>query len=108
MASQTTYIPGDVQLTAGATGNGILIVNGNLDIHGGLDFYGLIIVTGVVSFTGGGSNKVNIYGGIIAGQQSVVDNILGGGANIIFDRCALPQRNNNQPPRILATRELVF
>ena len=108
MASQTTYIPGDVQLTAGATGNGILIVNGNLDIHGGLDFYGLIIVTGVVSFTGGGSNKVNIYGGIIAGQQSVVDNILGGGANIIFDRCALPQRNNNQPPSLLATRELVF
>ena len=108
MASQTTYIPGDVQLTAGATGNGILIVDGNLDIHGGLDFYGLIIVTGVVSFTGGGSNKVNIYGGIIAGQQSVVDNVLGGGANIAFDRCALPQRNNNQPPRILATRELVF
>ena len=108
MASQTTYVPGDLQITANATGNGILIINGNLDIHGGLDFYGLIIVTGVVSFTGGGSNKVNIYGGIIAGQQSVVDNVLGGGANIMFDRCALPQRNNNQPPRVLAMRELSF
>jgi Tfp pilus assembly protein PilX len=108
MFSQVTYVPGDVTLTANATGNGVLIVNGNLDIHGGLDFYGLIIVTGVVSFTGGGSNKVNIYGGIIAGQQSVVDNVVGGGANIMFDRCALPQRNNNQPPRVLAMRELVF
>jgi len=108
MASQVTYIPGDVQLTAGASGNGILIVNGNLDIHGGFNYYGLIIVTGVVSFTGGGSQGVNVYGGIIAGQQSLVDNVLGGSAVIDFDRCALPQRNDNQPPRVLAMRELNF
>src|SRR5439155_19559929 len=67
MASQVTYIPGDVQLTSSPQGNGVLIVNGNLDVHGGLNFYGLVIVTGVVSFTGGGSDKVNLYGGMIAG-----------------------------------------
>lgn len=108
MTSQVTYIPGDVSLTAGATGAGILIVNGNLDIHGGFNYYGLVIVTGVISFTGGGSQGVNIYGGIIAGQQSLVDNVLGGSAVINFDRCALPQRNDNQPPRVLAMRELSF
>lgn len=108
MTSQVTYIPGDVSLTAGATGAGILIVNGNLDIHGGFNYYGLVIVTGVISFTGGGAQGVNIYGGIIAGQQSLVDNVLGGSAVISFDRCALPQRNDNQPPRVLAMRELTF
>ena len=108
MASQITYIPGDVQLTSSPTGNGILIVNGNLDVHGGLDFYGLVLVTGVVSFTGGGSDKVNIYGALIAGQQSLVDNKLGGSMAIQFDQCALPSRDNTQPPKMLSLRELNF
>jgi len=108
MASQITYIPGDVQLTSSPTGNGVLIVNGNLDIHGGLNFYGLVIVTGVVSFTGGGSDQVNLYGALIAGQQSLVDNQLGGSMAINFDQCALPTRDNTQPPKMLSTRELNF
>jgi Tfp pilus assembly protein PilX len=108
MASQITYIPGDVQLTSSPSGNGILIVNGNLDVHGGLDFYGLVIVTGVVSFTGGGTDKVNIYGGLIAGQQSLVDNRLGGSMTVNFDQCALPSRDNTQPPKMLSLRELNF
>jgi hypothetical protein len=108
MASQVTYVPGNVQLTSGAQGNGVLVIDGNLDIHGGLQFYGLIIVKGVISFTGGGSDQVNLFGAIIAGQQSYVDNTLGGSANINFDFCALPKNNNNQPPRVLAVHELNF
>jgi hypothetical protein len=108
MAQQVTYIPGDVQLTGGAVGNGVLVVDGNLDIHGGFQFYGLVIVKGVISFTGGGSNAVNIYGGVIAGQQSYVDNVLGGSANINFDFCALPQQNRTQPPRMLSFRDITF
>jgi hypothetical protein len=108
MASQVTYIPGDVQLTGNAVGNGVVVIDGNLDIHGGLQFYGLIIVRGTISFTGGGSQGVNVYGGIIAGQQSYVDNVLGGSAVVNFDRCALPGTNRNQPPRMLAVRDINF
>lgn len=105
---QITYVPGDVQLTGGWNGFGVLVVNGNLDIHGGLDFDGLIIVKGVISFTGGGSDKVNLNGAIIAGQQSLIDNTLGGSAVIQFNACALPGSNKNAPPRMLAVRELNF
>jgi hypothetical protein len=108
MASQVTYVPGNLQLTGGAIGNGILVVDGNLDIHGGLDFYGLVIVRGVISFTGGGSSGVNIYGAVLAGQQSYVDTTLGGSANIYFNFCALPQSDRNQPPRVLSFRELLL
>jgi hypothetical protein len=108
MQSQVTIVPGDLQLTGGSIGNGVLVVNGNLDIHGGLQFYGVIIVKGVISFTGGGSNATNIYGAIIAGQQSYVDNTLGGSANINFDFCALPGGSQAQPPRSLAMRDINF
>jgi hypothetical protein len=106
--SQITYVPGSLQLTGGAVGNGVLVVNGDLDIHGGLQFYGLIIVKGVIKFTGGGSDKTNIYGATIAGQESLVDNVLGGSANIDYDYCALPQPDKTKPPRMLAFRELNF
>lgn len=105
MSSQVTYVPGNVQMTGGAQGNGVLVVDGNLDIHGGLNFYGLILVRGVISFTGGGSSGVNIYGAILAGQQSYVDTTLGGSANIYFDFCSLPQGIQDKPPRVLSFRE---
>jgi hypothetical protein len=109
MQSQITIVPGNLQLTSnGSVGNGVLVVNGNLDIHGGLQFYGVIIVTGVISFTGGGSANTNIYGAVIAGQQSYVDNTLGGSANINFDFCALPGGNKNFPPRSLGLRDINF
>jgi len=108
MGSQVTYVPGDVQLAGNSQGYGVLVVDGNLDIHGGFSFYGLIIVKGVISFTGGGSQGVNIYGGVIAGQQSLVDNVLGGSVNINYDYCALPQPDKNKPPRVLSMRELNF
>jgi len=106
--TQTTYVPGNLQITGGPQGNGVLIVNGDLDIHGGLEFYGLIIVKGVIKFTGGGSSQVNVYGAIIAGQESLVDNVLGGSAVIDYDYCALPQPDKTKPPRTLAFRELNF
>ena len=108
MGSQVTYVPGDVQLAGNSQGYGVLVVDGNLDIHGGFSFYGLIIVKGVISFTGGGSQGVNIYGGVIAGQQSLVDNVLGGSVSINYDYCALPQPDKNKPPRVLSMRELNF
>ena len=108
MLRQVTYVPGNLQVTGGTVGNGVLVVDGNLDIHGGLNFYGLVIVKGVISFTGGGSSGVNIYGAVLAGQQSYVDTTLGGSASIYFDFCSLPQGNENQPPQVLSFRELLL
>ncbi|HWR37543.1 MAG TPA: hypothetical protein VN622_16900 [Clostridia bacterium] len=105
---QITYIPGDAMLTSSASGNGILIVDGDLDIHGGMEFYGLIIVRGVVKFTGGGSEKTNIYGAVLAGKRSLVDNTLGGSAAINFNACALAQKQTPQPPMMLNLHELTF
>jgi hypothetical protein len=65
----------------------------------------VILVRGVISFTGGGSSAVNVYGAILAGQQSYVDTTLGGSANIYFDFCSLPQGSQDQPPRVLSFRE---
>jgi hypothetical protein len=107
-SKQITYVPGNVQLTAGAIGNGILIVDGDLDIHGGLQFYGLIIVRGIVKFTGGGSNGTNIFGSVLAGKESLVDNVLGGSANIQYDKCSLLQDWDANPPRVITAREVMY
>ncbi|MDT8066684.1 MAG: hypothetical protein ROO76_00820 [Terriglobia bacterium] len=106
--NQVTYVPGDLQLTSSSQGNGILIVDGDLDIHGGLNFYGLILVKGVVKFTGGGSDHTNIIGAVLAGQESYVDNTLGGSAVINFNSCALKQNQIPQPPRLLSIREATY
>ena len=108
MASQITYVPGDLKITAGSIGNGILVVDGDLEINGGLQFYGLILVKGVISFTGGGSDKTNIYGAVLAGQQSLVDTVLGGSAVIAYDSCALAQKKAPRPPNSIAFRELSY
>jgi hypothetical protein len=108
MSKQVTYVPGDLKITAGTVGNGVLVVDGDLEVQGGLQFYGLILVKGVIKFTGGGADKVNVFGGILAGQQSIDDTQLGGSASIVFNVCALLNNTNPAPPKLLSARELAF
>jgi hypothetical protein len=108
MAAQVTYVPGNLQITGNSQGNGVLIVDGDLDIHGGLNFYGMILVRGVVKFTGGGAQATNVFGAVLAGQESLVDNTLGGSADIQFDQCALSRRMINNPPVMLVQREVMY
>ncbi|HEV8524079.1 MAG TPA: pilus assembly PilX N-terminal domain-containing protein [Terriglobales bacterium] len=105
---QVTYIPGSLQTTANTVGAGVLVVDGDLDVHGGLDFYGLILVKGVISFTGGGSSNTNIFGAVLAGQESRVDTVLGGSAVISYNLCALPKGRTDRPPVSIANRELNY
>lgn len=105
---QVTFVPGSLKLTSAATGNGVLVVNGDLEINGGLQYYGLIIVKGIVKFTGGGSDKTNIYGSVLAGQSSIDNVVLGGSAAIKYNRCALQNTTSPQPPRMLNTKEISF
>ena len=108
MSSQITYVPGNLKITSSSMGNGILVVDGDLEINGGLQFYGLILVKGVISFTGGGADKTNIFGAVLAGQQSLVDVDLGGSATINYDSCALVQKKAPRPPNAIAFRELPY
>lgn len=111
----TTYIPGSVHLTGNTQGSGILIVDGDLDVNGGLFFYGLILVRGQINFTGGGSQPVNLYGAILAGQdvnaQDQTDgDSVGGSFNFHYDSCALklPAKQIPGPPALLAEHEAMY
>jgi Tfp pilus assembly protein PilX len=105
---QITDVPGNLQITGGSVGGGILIVEGDLDIHGGLQFYGLIIVKGIIKFSGGGSDKTNIFGSVLAGVSSVDDTVLGGSAAIKYDQCALQGNTSPAPPRLISSREIEY
>lgn len=109
----TEYIPGSVKLTSDSQGSGILIVDGDLEINGGLSWYGLILVRGKVSFTGGGSDAVNLYGAILAGEDVTAVNtsqssVFGGSINFHYDICALKRSGPQAPPKLLATHEISF
>jgi hypothetical protein len=110
---QVTYIPGSVRLSGNDTGSGILIIDGDLDVHGGLAFYGLILVRGRIAFTGGGSQNVNLYGSILAGedvnvQDVAISDVIGGSFNFQYDSCALRQPTTNGPPKLLAEHEIMY
>jgi hypothetical protein len=111
---QVTYIPGSVKLS-GNSGAGVLIIDGDLDVHGGLQFYGLILVRGQINFTGGGSQKVNLFGAILAGQDVTAQDLaigdtIGGSFSFTYDSCALKQSGQQKqgPPALLAEHELMF
>ena len=111
---QVTYIPGSVQLS-GNSGAGVLIIDGDLDVHDGLAFYGLILVRGQINFTGGGSQKVNLFGSILAGedvnaQDVAMSDSIGGSFSFTYDSCALKQGAQQKPgpPTLLAEHEVMY
>lgn len=106
---QVTYY-GDgnsLDLNAGSSGNGILIVDGDLTIHGGFNWYGLILVKGIVNFTGGGSSQ-NIWGAILNGTSVTQNDVLGGSSTVTYDRCALDNTLGTSPPKMLSFREVTY
>ncbi len=119
---QVTYVSGSVQLTANATGAGVLIIDGDLDVHGGLNFYGLVLVRGAVTFTGGGSDQTNLNGAILAGQDVTnkgcpkgdttcdSSDSVGGSVSLQYDSCALNRAGivAHTPPHLLASHEVQY
>jgi hypothetical protein len=67
---------GDIKISGGGGGAGIIVVDGNLTISGGFDWKGLIIVRGQLAFAGGGSGK-RVTGGIV-----VQKDVLSGGTSL--------------------------
>ena len=105
---QITVVPGSVTLSNHTQGAGVLVVQGDLTVQGGLDFYGLIIVTGRFIIRGSGQGQnTNLLGSVLAGQGTSAD-VISGGVNLQYDQCALSHNRINQPPAVLAFRELAY
>ena len=64
------YGEGDIKISGGAEGAGILIVNGSLEISGAFEWKGLVVVQGQVIFKGGGGGKR------LVGSLVVEDNVV--------------------------------
>lgn len=67
----TVYCPGNLTLSGGAEGAGLLAVDGDLDITGGLQWTGIVLVRGTVRFTGGGGND-RIVGSMVVGGDATL------------------------------------
>jgi len=50
------YATGDLRISSGGTGQGILLVEGDLDVSGGFTFYGVAVVRGTIRMTGTGGH----------------------------------------------------
>jgi len=91
-APAIVYSPGDVKISGGAAGAGILLVDGDLDISGSFEWKGLIIVRGGVRFTGGGGLK-RLLGALVVQsrleEDESVDLDLRGTIEILFSRQAV-------------------
>jgi hypothetical protein len=68
---KTVYCPGNLTLSGGAEGAGLLAVDGNLDISGGMRWTGIVLVKGSVRFTGGGGND-RIVGSMVVGGDATL------------------------------------
>jgi hypothetical protein len=128
--SSVTIVNGDLTLSGGGTGQGILVVTGTLTIHGDTGWNGLIFVVGkgIVTYTGGGNNQINgslfvanIYdamGNLLPSMGTPSFNWNGGGGNgIYYDHCLTynlmnaipaPPTGSVYPPKALSLRVLPY
>lgn len=95
----------EVKLDGGSQGCGLLLVDGDLAIQGGFSWYGVILVTGSVTFSGGGTK--NVTGGVISGG-SIHEDVVGGGANIVYCSAAIRDQTYNSPLKRLSWKEEDF
>ncbi|HLU99651.1 MAG TPA: hypothetical protein VKZ59_00190 [Acidobacteriota bacterium] len=106
---------GDLFLSGGGSGAGILVVQGHLQYQGAFDYDGLILVLGEGSVGMGGANK-SITGGILVAH--LIDNgdgtysfgtstfTLNGNSNFYFDSTSIRMAMNLLPMKTLMWREI--
>lgn len=91
-APAIVYCPGNVKISGGAAGAGILLVDGDLSISGGFEWVGMIIVRGGVRFTGGGGGK-RLLGALVVQsrieEDTTTDLDVRGTIDIMFSRQAV-------------------
>jgi Tfp pilus assembly protein PilX len=94
--------PTELKLAGGTSGCGILLVDGDLDVNGGFSWYGVVLVRGSVKYTGGG-NK-NVTGGMVTGG-SVIADVVGGNANIVYCSSAVNNQTQTSPLQRLSWKD---
>jgi len=99
------HCTGDMHISGGLSGGGILIVDGDFVCSGSFTWYGLVLVMGDVEFTGGG-NEVHIYGSVLAGGEGDNEQAVGGNANLFYSSIALNKLSQFNPYSIVNWREL--
>jgi hypothetical protein len=88
----STYFPiihstgSQLKMSAGARGQGLLLIEGDLEITGGFEFAGLIVAKGGIKINGNG-NKIT--GALLAQNVSLDDNSLSGNTTLQYSFCAL-------------------
>ena len=93
---------GELRISDGVTGYGLLLVDGDLEIVGSFDWTGLIIVTGTIDFSGGGTVAKNINGAVLANNTVT----LNGGVNSVYDSCAVDNALNSQGLAVLQWKQI--
>ncbi len=80
------YVPGDVTISANASGQGILLIAGNMNVQSQFDFYGPVVVLGAVDTQGG----AKIMGSLFAyGGGNVGDAFAAGNMTVQYSCCAI-------------------
>jgi hypothetical protein len=83
------HAKGNLRLSGGSTGCGVLVVDGNLELTGSFDFVGVIYVAGSVTFGGGGGKK-NLRGALLTpGNISGTDGSFAGSVNLQYSSQAV-------------------
>ncbi len=81
------HVLGDIHISGGGSGQGILLVDGDLDITGGFTWVGVIIVRGTLKTYGTGAK---ITGGVMAANIDLdSDNTVLGNSSILYSSCAI-------------------
>lgn len=83
------HAKGNLSLSGGTTGCGVLVVDGNLEMSGNFNFVGVVYVAGSVTFKGGGG-KYNIRGSLLTpGNVAGTDGTLGGAVTLQYSSQAV-------------------
>ena len=99
------HCTGDMHVSGGVTGGGILIVDGDFVCSGSFTWYGLVLVMGDIDFTGGG-NDVHVYGSVLAAGGGDNEQTVSGNANLLYSSIALDKLSEFHPYAVVNWREL--
>jgi hypothetical protein len=80
------YHSGSLTIQSNSYGQGILLVEGDVQLRGGFTFFGIVITQGRFTSGLGGST---VYGAVMASNAIDLTQLIGGGGEIHYSRCAV-------------------
>ncbi len=101
---EVVHVTGDLHVSGGGIGGGILVVDGDLICSGQFTWYGLVLILGQIDFTGGGAG-IHLYGSCLT-QGGIASQIVGGNADVKYSSEALNRLTQLSPYTISAWHEL--